>query len=136
MKLDELLARLKKENIGLRRSGSELTVIGNTETLTASLVSELRAHKTGLIAMVGEDSETWWSRPVTITPEMLPLAQLTAEEIERIVESTPGGAANVQDIYPLAPLQEGILFHHLMGGERDPYVLGELYSFDSRKRLE
>src|SRR5262249_7815764 len=71
-----------------------------------------------------------------ITPEMLPLARLTAEEIERIVESVPGGAANVQDIYPLAPLQEGVLFHHLVGGENDPYVLGSLYSFDSRSRLE
>src|SRR5262249_11937905 len=84
----------------------------------------------------GEDSDTRWDRPVTITPEMLPLARLTAEEIERIVESVPGGAANVQDIYPLAPLQEGILFHHLVGGENDPYIQGGLISFDSRSRLE
>ena len=71
-----------------------------------------------------------------ITPQMLSLIDLKQEEIDRIVKSVAGGARNVQEIYPLAPLQEGILFHHLLDGEGDPYLLAGLLSFDNRLRLE
>jgi amino acid adenylation domain-containing protein len=70
-----------------------------------------------------------------ISPAMVPWAGLDQDQLDRIVQQVPGGAANVQDIYPLAPLQEGILFHHLTSPTSDAYVLRWLLAFDTREQL-
>ncbi|NWD84972.1 thioester reductase, partial [Pseudomonas reactans] len=43
---------------------------------------------------------------------------------------------NVQDIYPLAPLQAGMLYHHRAVQGADDYVLRAQFAFDSPQRLE
>jgi amino acid adenylation domain-containing protein len=73
---------------------------------------------------------------VAITPAMLPLVALEQAQIDAIAASVQGGAANIKDIYPLAPLQKGILFHHMLETDGDPYLLRTILSFDSRTELD
>ncbi|KAG0199416.1 hypothetical protein BGX28_007333 [Mortierella sp. GBA30] len=67
---------------------------------------------------------------------MLPLISLDQTDIDRIIDQVPGGGTNVQDIYALSPLQDGILFHHMMAKSGDPYILFVSMSFESRESLD
>ncbi|KAF9277078.1 hypothetical protein BGZ68_009535, partial [Mortierella alpina] len=71
-----------------------------------------------------------------LTPQMLPLIDLNQSDIDHIVQRTPGGVSNIQDIYPLTPLQDGILFHHLLATKGDPYLLTATIAFDTRLLLD
>ncbi|NUX59556.1 condensation domain-containing protein, partial [Paraburkholderia youngii] len=72
----------------------------------------------------------------TITPDLLPLIDLTQDEIDRIVANVPGGTSKIQDIYALSPLQDGILFHHLLATDGDPYLLLVQMAFTERDTLD
>ncbi|GAA4033864.1 non-ribosomal peptide synthetase [Allokutzneria multivorans] len=52
------------------------------------------------------------------TPSDFPLAKLTQPQVDRIA----GTGANVEDIYPLTPLQAGMLFHSLVDSASGVYV--------------
>ncbi|MBN3816192.1 amino acid adenylation domain-containing protein [Paraburkholderia sp. Se-20369] len=71
-----------------------------------------------------------------ITPDLLPLADLSQGDIDRIVAQVPGGIANIQDIYALSPLQDGILFHHVLSTHGDPYLLSAHLAFSDRAALD
>ncbi|KAG0005184.1 hypothetical protein BGZ80_005496, partial [Entomortierella chlamydospora] len=73
---------------------------------------------------------------MNITPEMLPLIDLTQDDINTIIENVEGGVSNIQDIYALSPLQDGILFHHIMATKGDPYLLIHGMAFNSRELLD
>ncbi|KAF9981875.1 hypothetical protein BGZ65_003475, partial [Modicella reniformis] len=116
----------------LRRHGLTVSVRTVYEVpVLKNLALELRRH---LAESIPPNIIT--SQIKKLTPEMLPLIELSQADIDCIIEQTPGGLTNIQDIYALSPLQDGILFHHLLATKGDPYLLSAQMAFESRALLD
>jgi amino acid adenylation domain-containing protein/non-ribosomal peptide synthase protein (TIGR01720 family) len=59
------------------------------------------------------------SENVGYTPSDFPLVQLTQEQIDELFDKRQ----DIEDIYPLSPMQSGLLFHSLYSPNSDDYFL-------------
>uniref|UniRef100_UPI0036DF44C7 non-ribosomal peptide synthetase n=1 Tax=Photorhabdus sp. RM322S TaxID=3342825 RepID=UPI0036DF44C7 len=116
----------------LRHQGLKLSV---RDLFQTSVLSQL-AHKLEQYQAVPVPDNVITPDIITLTPAMLPLIDLTQADIDYIVGQVPGGMNNIQDIYALSPLQDGILFHHLLTNRGDPYLLSIQMMFADRALLD
>ncbi|NHB98701.1 non-ribosomal peptide synthetase, partial [Photorhabdus stackebrandtii] len=159
--LETLLVQIWQELLGLERVGrhDHFFELGGHSLMAVSLIERLRVlgqtldvrsifsapilSEMALAIQALQEMPAFIVPPnciskdcVVLTPDLLPLVALSQTDLDTIVDTVPGGGANVQDIYPLAPLQEGILFHHRLQEKGDTYLLNSLVAFDSRTRLD
>jgi len=117
----------------LRRNGWDLDIRSVFERST--LASQ--ALRLASLAIAPSPSVSAIPTPCArITPQMLDMVTLSLAQIDLIAARVPGGAGNIQDIYPLGPLQEGMLYHHCAQREGDHYVLRSLLAFTDEARLQ
>ncbi|MEU9349394.1 amino acid adenylation domain-containing protein, partial [Streptomyces sp. NPDC048278] len=121
----------------LRARGLDVSVRALFQAPTPAALAAVAEATDGGSAGSGDVPDGIPEGTTRITPDMVPLAGLSAVELQQVASAVPGGAANVADVYPLAPLQEGLLFHHLLAeGGADAYVTVMVLEFDDEQRLE
>ncbi|MFD0305959.1 non-ribosomal peptide synthase/polyketide synthase [Streptomyces sp. NPDC127119] len=116
MATDEPLDHLLDISAAVTDGELEITWHYSDQAHTPHTVGELANGMVAALAAIAEHC----ARPGAggRTPSDFPLARLDQAAVDRLV----GDGRAVEDLLPLTPLQEGMLFHRLVGGADDVYV--------------
>lgn len=96
-------------------------VYGSTQFKRATIEALAQRFESALAALVAACAQRLAQRGGGATPGDYPLARaagLTQATLERL----PFDLRSIEDMYPLSPMQQGILFHSLFAPEQSTYV--------------
>jgi amino acid adenylation domain-containing protein len=156
--VETTLAALWQELLGLERVGrhDNFFELGGHSLLAMRMMSRLRSAGFGinvttlfanpvianlatLIDKSGEAVSTAIAgRPEANTTELehASLMEIGSADMDAVAGQIPGGSKNIQDAYPLLPLQSGFLYHHLLSSKGDPYLAVILLALDNKELLD
>jgi aryl carrier-like protein len=156
--IETTLAVLWQDLLGLERVGrhDNFFELGGHSLLAMRMMSRLRSSGFGidvttlfanpvianLAALIGKhgkaDLPSIADEPEAnaIDLERASLLEPSSADMDAVAGQIPGGTKNIQDAYPLLPLQSGFLYHHLLSSGGDPYLAVILLAFDNKKLLD
>ncbi|MBN8468382.1 non-ribosomal peptide synthase/polyketide synthase [Corallococcus exiguus] len=97
------------------------------ETTIATLASRFQHHVRALVSQRHSDDARRFS------PGDFPLASLSQPALDALLRQAPG---HIEDLYPLSPTQQGMLFHALVSPGSDVYLLQNSWAVHSALDLE
>ena len=104
----------------------QLTLTWAPQLLDGPQITELAQLWTA--ALTGLATHATHPQAGGLTPSDLPLISLNQDQIEELEASTPGGLA---EVWPLPPLQEGLLFHALYDTDApDVYTVQHFFDLE------
>ncbi|MCP4180221.1 MAG: hypothetical protein GY756_20855, partial [bacterium] len=107
MKIIELVRDLKEKNINIESRDGELDIIVNENNLSDELLNRIKNNKRQLLDYLGNSSIKRSTSDFTYDG-------LKLREYNKILLDNKISDSNVDDIYNLTPLQEGLLFHSIL----------------------
>lgn len=144
------LAALWKEVLGVEPRGRDANFfeLGGTSLHVVQLSDRLAGRGLRLepraffanptVGGMAEALSTSLARGGGAGPAQSTLAERLATDqrvLDAVAAQVPGGASNVQDVYPLTPLQAGLLVEHQMLAS-DPYLARAMLEFTDRVVLD
>ncbi|MFT5760474.1 MAG: amino acid adenylation domain-containing protein, partial [Alteromonadaceae bacterium] len=142
MNIKDLFSVLKDRKISINVVDGKLKIRAPRGAIDKDLDKLLKENRKELLSELqnrskkNTETKEKNNQTIKITPELLTMVNLDQIQIDNLVKQVPGGAVNVQDIYPLGPLQEGLLFHHILQKKGDAYLTVASLAFDSEKGLK
>lgn len=109
--------------------GGELSMRWNYNTLAHTKI-EIELLALAVIEYLSKMIEHCEHTDNAISKSEVPLLTLTQPELDRLVDLIPAPQDTIKDIYPLTPLQNGMLFHTLSEQSLGMYVNQSLVELD------
>ncbi|WP_268870506.1 non-ribosomal peptide synthetase [Methylocaldum szegediense] len=143
---EECLANIWADLLGIERIGihDNFFALGGDSIRAIQVAS--RAHRAGwpitprmvfqyqtvaelaeAAERAGEEERDGEQRPNAGLRPAFPLAELDPAELDGLLSLYP----DIEDIYPLTPMQEGLLFHSLLNPDSGIYLMQDRYQIES-----